>query len=377
MRLLFLINGSEQSAAADRAAAFTSRLPIDWTIRTCYRPERKWKGIVPFVRAARAFRPDLVYVMDTAYTGVLAGCIAKRWIGCRLITDTGDVAYELAKSVGTYSRSELGLIRWVESLALGRSDTIVVRGSYHKELLDEQGRRSVAFIPDGVDLEQFQPGDAQDLRSRMGLERSLVVGLVGSMTWSEKHRTCYGWDIVEAMALLKGSPVKALLIGDGPGKEILARRAEELEVSSQILFAGSKPYAELPQYIRAMDVCVSTQSNDLVGMVRTTGKLPLYLACGRYVVATDVGEARRVLPGIGKLLPYTGVRDETHPPRLAQHLAELMGQREVMEVKCAARQAAKDNFDYDLLAGRLLQVCLPGDTDSQVARRLDQDQIRV
>jgi hypothetical protein len=84
-----------------------------------------------------------------------------------------------------------------------------------------------------------------------------------------------------------------------------------------------------------------------------------------------------VLPGIGKLLPYTGVRDETHPPRLAQHLAELVGQREVLDVMCAARQAAKDNFDYDLLAGRLQQVCLTGDTDSLVARRFDQDKIRA
>jgi hypothetical protein len=45
-----------------------------------------------------------------------------------------------------------------------------------------------------------------------------------------------------------------------------------------------------------MDICLSTQTNDVVGWVRTTGKLPLYLAAGRYVLASRVGEAARVLP---------------------------------------------------------------------------------
>ena len=39
------------------------------------------------------------------------------------------------------------------------------------------------------------------------------------------------------------------------------------------------------RHLSIMDVCISTQSNDLVGMVRTTGKLPLYLAYGKYVIA--------------------------------------------------------------------------------------------
>jgi hypothetical protein len=143
---MFMINGTERSAAADRAAAFARRVPADWKIGFCYRPLRKWKGIGPFVAEARRFRPDVVYVMDTAYTGVLAGCAARRLIGCRMITDTGDAAYELAKSVGTYSRTQLSLIRWVESLAMRRSDTVVVRGSFHKELLEEQGRPGVAAI---------------------------------------------------------------------------------------------------------------------------------------------------------------------------------------------------------------------------------------
>jgi glycosyltransferase involved in cell wall biosynthesis len=267
------------------------------------------------------------------------------------------VAYELALSSGVYSSRQLALIRWIENLALTRSDHIVVRGSYHKQLLQEQGISHVTFIPDGVDVAQIPVLDAADLRKHLGLSDTLVVGMVGTMLWSVRHRMCYGWDIIEALALLPDMPVKALLVGDGDGKPILEQRAQELGVAHRVVFTGKLPYADLPGYLYAMDVCVSTQSNDRIGMVRTTGKLPLYLACNRYVVATDVGEARRVLPGVGGLLPYHGVRDDAHPQRLADHLRYLLAHPERLESALQGREIARTHFDYPLLAQKVQALC--------------------
>ena len=291
--------------------------------------------------------------MDTAYTGVLAGCIARKMLDCKLITDTGDVACELAKSTGRYSAKQLALIHWIEQLAMNQSDALVVRGSHHKLWLEQQGIYSATFVPDGVDTSVIKPMDTTTSKAELGLDKSLVVGLVGTMAWSKHHQMCYGWDIVEALAFLKDAPVKALLVGDGDGRSVLEQRAEQLGISDRIVFTGQLPYEQLPQYISAMDVCISTQSNDLVGMVRTTGKLPLYLAYGRYVIATDVGEARRVLPGVGWLLPYEGVRDDRHPARLADHLKLLLAEPGRLQVTTAARDVAQKNFDYKLLANRV------------------------
>jgi glycosyltransferase involved in cell wall biosynthesis len=357
MKLLFLINGSEKSAAGGRAQAFASRLPADWTIQLAYRPARKWKGILPFVRQAGRLRPDVIYVMDTAYTGVLAGCLARRLYGCRLVTDTGDAAYELAQSAGTYTARQLALIRAVENLAMRHSDRIVVRGSYHQELLEESGLDKVTFIPDGVDLNATQPTDAVPLRSELGWEDGLILGLVGTMLWSERHQMCYGWDIVEALGLLRDVPVRALLVGDGDGRARLEQRARELGVSDRVVITGLVPYDQLPRYLSAMDICVSTQSNDVVGMVRTTGKLPLYLACGRYVAATDVGEARKVLPGVGSLLPYQGVRDDSHPARLADLCRRLLAQPDLRPESDCVRQVAAKHFEYGMLTARVAQLC--------------------
>jgi len=357
LKLLFLINGSKASAAGIRAEMFAANLPKSWEIRFNYRPTSKWKGILPFIQSAIRFQPDIIYVMDTAYTGVLAGCIAKKMLRCKLITDTGDIAFELAKSTGRYSAKQLALIHWIEQLAINQSDALVVRGSYHKLWLEQQGIYSATFVPDGVDTSVVKPMDATTSKAELGLDKSLVVGLVGTMAWSEQHQMCYGWDVVEALGMLQDVPINALLVGDGDGRIILEQRVCELEISDRVQFIGQVSYNDLPRYLSAMDVCISTQSNDLVGMVRTTGKLPLYLAYGKYVVATDVGEAKRVLPGLGCLLPYEGVRDDNHPARLATHLRNLVLNRQGIEVSEKAQQTAKTHFDYVLLTQRIEQIC--------------------
>ncbi len=357
LKLMFFVNGSEASVASVRARMLAEWLPSAWCIRFNYRPVPKWRGIFHFICSALQFQPDIVYVVDTAYTGVLAGCIAKKLIGCKLVTDTGDVAFELAKSTGVYSAKQLALIDWIEQLAIKRSDCFVVRGSYHQSLLESKGVPNVVFIPDGVDTEAATLVDATVLKTELGLENSLVLGLVGTMSWSERHQVCYGWDVIEALGLLKDVPIKALLVGDGDGRAILENRAHQLGIANRVVFTGQLPYDDLPRYLSAMDVCVSTQSNDLVGMVRTTGKLPLYLAYGKYVVATDVGEASRVLPGVGCLLPYSGVRDDAHPGRIAKQLRKLLRESRLLQVTEAARQIARDNFEYKMLSGRVEKVC--------------------
>ena len=67
----------------------------------------------------------------------------------------------------------------------------------------------------------------------------------------------------------------------------------------------------LEENLGALDVVLSTQSNDVVGQVRTTGKLPLYMANGRFILATDVGEASLVLPDAWLRVTRTGDLGET------------------------------------------------------------------
>src|SRR5690606_1753301 len=129
----------------------------------------------------------------------------------------------------------------------------------------------------------------------------------------------------------------------------LQRRARELGVERRVTFVGRMPLLDLAPFVSVMDVGLSTQSNDLPGQVRTTGKLPLYLAAGRYVLATRVGEAARVLDE-GQLLDYEGALDLAHPRRLAERLRALVARPE-LRADAGERNVAlaRERFSYDVI----------------------------
>ena len=197
-----------------------------------------------FLAALLRERPKVCYVFDMAYSGVVAALIYKRLTGRPVVIDTGDAITELAQSMG---RSPMGvrLTRRLEECSLAGADRIVVRGSYHKEWLSERGV-AAEVIPDGVESSLIGIPDAGRLRKQYGLDGVLTVGLVGSVVWSPKLQTCYGWDLIELIRLLKDRSVKGVLIGDGSGLPILRARCQEYGITDRVLFLGRVAYEELP-----------------------------------------------------------------------------------------------------------------------------------
>jgi glycosyltransferase involved in cell wall biosynthesis len=352
-RVAFVVNGAHASAMGHRARAFAAHLGDAHDLRILYRAGGKGLALARFLRDLVAFRPRLCYVLDMAAAGVGAGGLYKHLTCGRLIIDTGDAITELARSMG---RGALGvrLTRHLEDYGLRVANRLVVRGTGHRHWLAERGIDAVV-IPDGVETDQFTPRPVPELRRQLGVENQLVVGLVGSSVWSEKLQTCYGWDLVEVIRLLRDEPVTAVMIGGGSGIPVLQARCREHGIEDRVKFLGHVPYEQLPRYLNAMDVCLSTQSNDLVGQVRTTGKLPLYLACGRYVLASRVGEAARVLPD-DMLVDYQGTVDRAYPERLAERVRRLLRHPELLTAGLRLTEVARTHFDYRELAGRVRAV---------------------
>jgi glycosyltransferase involved in cell wall biosynthesis len=349
----FVVNGEPTSAMGRRARAFAERLGSRYDIHLFYRSQRKWRSLFVFTAQLLRLRPRICYVFDMAYSGVAAGVMYRLLGGSRLVIDTGDAITELAKSMGR-GRVGLALTRLLEAVALRGADQTVVRGSEHREWLIRRGFDAVV-IPDGVEMDLFAPREESELRSRLGLDGMLAVGVVGSCIWNKRLQTCYGWDLVEAVRLLPDLPIKGVIIGDGDGVPVLRERCRRYGIEERILFLGRLPYEELPRYLGVLDVCLSTQTDDLAGRVRTTGKLPLYLASGRYILASRVGEAARVL-GDDMLLDYHGMVDADYPARLAERLRRLVADRGMLRRGRDNVRLARERFDYDILAPRLARV---------------------
>ncbi|HSH62147.1 MAG TPA: glycosyltransferase [Acidimicrobiales bacterium] len=293
---------------------------------------------------------DLMYIIDPGKKGFPAAALG-RLKGRPVVVEMGDPQGPLYRAQGRASPAVLtGAL--MDALVARRATGVVVRG---RRLAEDLGVRVPWIeVPDGVDIDVFRPLPVEDLRRSLGLsEETLVVGLTGSLQMAGRPPRTYGWDIVDALAHLRDQPVRGLIVGDGPGRAWLQRRASDLGVADRLLLPGRVAHAEVPRYISAMDVCVSTQSNDLIGRARTTAKLPEYLACDRYVLATMVGGAVDVLPP-EMLCPYQGSHDVTHPERLARRLAALVPRRAELSAGAGTRSIACARYAYPMLADRLV-----------------------
>jgi hypothetical protein len=73
--------------------------------------------------------------------------------------------------------------------------------------------------------------------------------------------------------------------------------------------------------------------------------VPLYLATGRYVLASKVGEAQLVLEP-EMLVEYEGVQDQGYPRKLQNKIETILEHAEMLG--CSARNVAiaKENFEY-------------------------------
>jgi glycosyltransferase involved in cell wall biosynthesis len=269
-----------------------------------------------------------------------------------VLVDTGDAITALARRSGTRSLPGIAATALLERVSLRVADHIVVRGTSHRDLLARKGIEATV-IPDGVDMRLFVPGDRAAARAALRWPDAFTVTIVGSSVWNPKLQMAYGWDLVELLAGVRDLAVRGVIVGDGTGLPHLRARAAALGVLDRLTFVGRQPLTSLSRLLQASDVCLTTQTNDVVGAVRTTGKLPLYMACGAFVLASAVGEATRVLPS-EMLVPYEAAgRDDGYPARLIARVRELYAHREGLALGLQNVDVARRAFDYDVLAARL------------------------
>jgi teichuronic acid biosynthesis glycosyltransferase TuaC len=102
---------------------------------------------------------------------------------------------------------------------------------------------------------------------------------------------------IEALAMLPGATL--IMVGEGPERPALERRAAEADVAGRVRLLGARPHEELPALLGAADVMVLPTVSEGLANVWVEA-----LACGTPVVTSDVGGAREVIdrPAAGRLV---------------------------------------------------------------------------
>jgi glycosyltransferase involved in cell wall biosynthesis len=210
----------------------------------------------------------------------------------------------------------------------------------------------------GIELEQ-RVGSGEEaraqMRSRLGLGRdAFLVGWVGRMTAVKRTN-----DVLEAFRRLVDQGVEAslCLIGDGPDREELERRAHALGIVQRCLFVGYQE--DVGSFYEAIDVLLLPSANE-----GTPVSVIEALAAGRPVVATRVGGVPDVVrDGIDGFLVDAGDVDA-----LASRLAELAADpARRAEMGEAGRSRVLGRYAVDRLVDdvdRLYQALLQSETQS-------------
>jgi glycosyltransferase involved in cell wall biosynthesis len=344
-KLLIIVSGNKNSPMAIRGTHFAENLQGTWDIKIAYRIKSKFCALLENIKILFTYWPDKVLILDCHASGVFAGIVYFLFTGKGYVLDTGDAVYELGKNIGR-TRISLLLTFILEQLSYKFANRVIVRGRKHRELVGWK-KKSTAWIPDGVDVRDFNP----KIKKKYARGEKLVLGLIGSLNWNQKTNSCYGMDLIEIIKILKDSlniPICGIIIGDGSGLCKLVQKARDLGIEHDLEFPGRIDYSELPTWITKFNIALSSQSNDLAGQVRTTGKLPLYLASGCFVIASNVGEAANFLPR-KMLLDTFGTPDNDYPRRVSLRIIELLQEGEDFNFIDGV-DIARKFFDYKILS---------------------------
>ena len=282
-------------------------------------------GAWRLARRLREARVDVLhtYLVSANIFGTLAGRLAGVGAVVTSRRDTG------------FSRNPR--LRLVEEwLVNPRVDRVVANAPAVEEALRrERGlrREQVVPIPNGVDLERFDPArhPRAEARARAAREWGLagdetVIGAIGSLTPVKGHD-----DLLEAAALVtaRHPRTRVVLVGDGPRRPALEAQALRLGLRDRVVFAGVRG-----------DVAPLLASFDVVALPSHTEGLSNVLleamAMARPVVATAVGGNPDVLRdgATGRLVPAR------EPAALAASLLDLIEDGE--RARAMGREARHD-----------------------------------
>ncbi|MHC4944592.1 MAG: glycosyltransferase family 4 protein [Planctomycetota bacterium] len=225
----------------------------------------------------RSDRPDLIY--ERYALGNFAGVLAARWSGIPIFLEVNSPMAEEKRATKQLRFERLA--RWSERCILKAATRVLAVSHALKEMLVSDGidTAKIEVIPNGIDSTRLLEGivENQGFRQRHNLGDSIVIGFVGF--FREWHRLDIVLDLLAQD--LHDLDLKLMLVGDGPVRDGLARRARDLNLEERVIWTGILEPDQVPEALSVTDIALQAEAPDYACPL----KLFDYMAAGRAIVA--------------------------------------------------------------------------------------------
>jgi len=230
-------------------------------------------------------------------------------------------------------------------------DTVSVSSRQLHNLCLKRGVKpeSIFLAPVGADLELFRPDISQsvNIKRKYNINNRLILYL------GQLHGGQYVELFIRASRIVidNGCDATFMIIGDGYRMQALKELTKSLNVDKHIIFTGSINHNEIPFYINAADICVACFEENDITKCKSPLKIVEYMACGKAIVASNVGEIRNMLGGVGMLTKAGDVKS------LSDSIIILLGDKELREnLGRAARERVKRKYNWVVTSKNLLSA---------------------
>jgi glycosyltransferase involved in cell wall biosynthesis len=254
--------------------------------------------VLRLVRMLRKLHVDVVYAMLPLSNIV---CVTAKPLlpsRCRVIATIHNESRRDLATLSWPARAghwlNLRVVRWADHVIVNSPQAMA-------ELRSQSGipARRVTLVPNGVDLIAYQRDDgaaaALDRQWKTG-PADVLFGLVTTRLDHVKGHDVFLQAAAVVAARLPESRFVCLGTGDSGRTRALKALAGELGIDGRVIWAGRR--TDMPAVYSALDVLVVASFNE--GGPNVIAEA---MACGTPCVSTEVGCAREMIGGTGRVVP--------------------------------------------------------------------------
>jgi len=284
---------------------------------------------------------DIVHVQKALAHAALPAAAAALWNRIPLHYDWDD--WEAAIYEEAHGRDDnwRRIERYEQALAR-IADTVSVASVAlrHRALALGVASDQLFDAPVGADLDRFVAGgDGEKIRQELGFDGPIAVYL-GQLAGA--HAAPLFLDAAARITKLRPE-AGFLVIGGGGTLPALKEHADSLGLGENVRFTGPIPHRLVPDYLDVADVAVATLPDTPQAASKSPLKVVEYMAAGKAIVASEVGEAVRFLDNgrVGHLV------EPGCPEKLARGITALMDDPyKRSELGVAAREHLRRNHTW-------------------------------